>query len=127
MLKKIGLIILSFVFAKFLLDYFYSPEFQRYGDENKAQWTCYVNNVIGELYVLMSRYKDAEDSFRPILERCSNSSLAEIAEFKVAECLDKENRRSEAIAAYMAYIGKYPASSYSAIAQKNIEILQGLR
>lgn len=104
------LIIGTIVFiAVFLggLNFVFSDKFQKYGDTNKAQWTCYVNNFAGNLYIVMSKYDEAYDLFDKSVKRCPDKPLVEEARFQMAKCLEFMGRPSEAVVAYEQYANDY--------------------
>jgi TolA-binding protein len=110
---------------KFGYDYLQSDDFQRYGDENAAQWTCYVNNLMGELEITMSHYDRALQYFLPVLKRCPKTSMAEEATFKTATCLEQMGRRGEAAEVYRRYVALYPNTRRARIAQRAADIITG--
>ena len=81
---------------KFGYTYLGSDDFQRYGDEHNATWTCYVNNFMGHFALTMSNYDDALHSFIPVLKRCPKTPMAEEAMFRIAICLESTGHRPEA-------------------------------
>jgi len=126
--KKILLVVILIASFKCIVDYFNSPQFQTYGDQNKAVWTCYVNNVLGNLFVVWGHYEDGRKMFDPIIKRCPQcSSLVENVEFKIAETFENEGLKPEAAAAYAAFLEKYPKSSHCEEALKSLEIFKNVR
>lgn len=119
----IGLI-LVFVGGKYGADYLISPKFQEYGDRTKAPWTCQVNNFIGHMDMLMSQYSEALPFFQKTAARCPKTSMAEAAEFEIAECYSKMNNNPAAYAAYMSFVEKYPRSSRAKIAARAAQLVQ---
>lgn len=107
-------------------DFVMSEKFQAYGDKHKAEWTCVVNNFIGNLYVVMSKYKKAENFFAPVVARCPKTSMAEEASFKVASCLEAQGLPNEAIAAYKKYLEAYPTTKRAKLASFAVDRLRGL-
>ncbi len=103
-----------------------SDGFQKYGDEKKAPWTCQVNNVIGQLYTIMSEYDRAKYFFDHTLTRCPDTSMAELALFKVAYCIEGNGDVRRAAAAYKEYAAKYPGTKRARLALRSSEVLVGM-
>lgn len=120
----IGAILLIFGF-KYGVTYLTSEDFQRYGDENKAQWTCRVNNLMGQFYVTMSHYDDALKVFTPVLKRCPKTPMAEEATFRIAICLEETGRRAEAAEVYRRYAAAYKGTERARVAARAAEIITG--
>jgi TolA-binding protein len=126
-LKKALVIVLLIGFGiKYGLSYLESDKFQQFADEQKAPWTCQVNNLVGNFYVTMSAWETALKFFKPVLKRCEKTDYAEEAEFKIARCLEGLGRRAEAIMKYRQYAEKYKNSRRAQIARNSADILQGL-
>lgn len=107
----------------FGLKYLYSPEFQDYGDRNKAAWTCRVNNIMAELYVVMSKYAEAKALYERVVERCPETSAAETAEFNIAKCLDNMNYPLEAQRAYDQFVKNHPGSKRAKTAARAAQMV----
>jgi tetratricopeptide (TPR) repeat protein len=125
-LKKFFIVafIVAFV-LKTGYDYLYSEDFQKYGDRTKAEWTCQVNNVMGNLNVVMSNYKEAYDLFDRVVKRCPDSPTREEAQFRMADCLTSLGRNADSIAAYEKYIEDFKGTKRASIAARSIQILKG--
>ena len=100
--------ILLFLGIRYGLKYITSEDFQKYGDREKAQWTCRVNNALGGLYQIGSEYRLAHDLFNRVLTRCPNSPMAEEALFQKASCLENMNDPQQALAVYQEYRETFP-------------------
>lgn len=116
--------VLFFLGIKYGLGYLGSEKFQEYGDRSKAPWTCRANIILGELDILLSRYAEAQPLFERVLDRCPETSVAETAEFRVAQCLEKNKRLGAARNAYEQYAEKYPNTERARIAQRAAQILR---
>lgn len=110
--------ILLIIGLKYGFSYLGSDDFQRYGDEHNAQWTCYVNNLMGQLNLTMSHYDEALKSFVPVLKRCPKTPMAEEAMFRIAICLEQNGRRAEAAEVYRRYAALYKGTQRARIATK---------
>lgn len=110
---------------KYGLTYLGSEEFQRYGDEHQAQWTCRVNNLMGQLNITMSRYDEALRWFTPVLKRCPKTSMSEEALFRIAVCLENSGRRAEAMETYKKFAETYKGTPRARTALKAADFLAG--
>ncbi|MCG3204274.1 MAG: hypothetical protein KCHDKBKB_00989 [Elusimicrobia bacterium] len=111
--------------VKYGCEYLLSAEFEKYADESKAQWTCQFENFLGHVHVQMSNYEKGYYRYSHAVRRCPESSLAETGAFGAARCLEGMGDRSRAVAAYEAFVEKYPASKRAKAAQKSVDILKG--
>jgi TolA-binding protein len=117
---------LLFLGLRFGYNYLLSPEFQKYADENHSSWTCYVNNLLGDFYVTMSRYEEARAMYQPVIKRCAKTPMAERAAFNIAECLEHSGHRPEAIVAYRKFAEDYKGSPRARTAARSADILSGV-
>lgn len=106
------------------MDYLGSPKFQEYGDRTKAPWTCQVNNFIGHIHMVMSHYDLAMPYFQKTAMRCPKTSMAEVAEFEIAECFSKNQKNADAYVAYKTFAEKYPGTKRARIAARAAQIVQ---
>jgi hypothetical protein len=116
--------LLLFLGLKYGYGFLVSDKFQVYGDRTKAPWTCHVNNALGELDILLSRYKPAQEVFEKTVARCPDTSMAEDAAYKVARCLEGQGRMGEAMQAFLNFVEKYPNSKRARIAQRAAQIIK---
>lgn len=108
MRKFLLLVILLFLAFRYGGEYILSEDFQKYGDREKAQWTCRVNNVLGGMYQIGSEYQRAFQFYDRVLTRCPATTMAEEALFQKAACLENMMDPLRAISAYEEYIEKHP-------------------
>lgn len=124
-MKKFLIFLVALIVGlKYGSDYLTSPDFQAYGDRTKAPWTCQVNNLMGHFLMFMGQYRSAIPYFQKTVDRCPETSMSEIGEFEVAECLSKTNRYPEAIEVYRAFSEHYPTSERAPIAKRAVQLLQ---
>ncbi len=126
MFKKYFLTIIAVVLAvKYGFEYISSDDFQKYGDEKKAGWTCYVNNILGNLDIVMSEYRDAYKLFERVTVRCPETDMEAEASFKMAECLAGSGYNAQAAVAYEQYAEKHPTTRRARLAIRSASILKG--
>ncbi|MCB4756810.1 MAG: hypothetical protein LHV69_07235 [Elusimicrobia bacterium] len=124
-MKKFVLTVLLIYFVlHHIVGYFLSEDFQKYGDEQKSTWTCYVNSFFGSFYMTMSKYQEAYRMYQPIVKRCSESEIGGLAEFRIAQCYEGMRRRWDAVTAYEAYAEKYKNSDRARIAAQAANALK---
>jgi TolA-binding protein len=123
--RYIVIIALLVVGFRFGYNYLGSEDFQRYGDEHNAQWTCRVNNLMGDLCMTMSRYGEALRWFEPVLKRCPKTSIAEEALFRKGTALEAMGRRVEAAEIYRKYAETYKGTKRAVICTKAADMLTG--
>jgi uncharacterized protein HemY len=114
-LVTVAVIILG---IKYGISYLESDDFQRYGDEQHAEWTCHVNNLLGQLYLTMSHYDQAMGFFLPVMKRCPKTPMSEEAMFRVAICLEQSGHRAEAANVYTQYALTYKGTERAKIATR---------
>ena len=112
--------------TKYGIDYLRSDAFEKYADQSKAPWTCQLENAIGDLHIVMSEYRKGYFRFSHTVSRCSDTQLAQDAEFQVARCLEGMALRNDAVAAYEAFAKKYPENPRARSAARSAQILRGL-
>ncbi len=100
--------ILLFLGIRYGVTFLISEDFQKYGDREKAQWTCHVNNVLGGLCQIGSKYQRAFQFFDRVATRCPETPMAEKALFQKAACLESLGQPLQALAVYQEYTEKYP-------------------
>ena len=125
MFKYIVALFLVVFGVRYGYNYLNSEDFQRWGDEHHAEWTCKVNNLLGNINMTMSRYDEALHWFGPVLKRCPDTPMAEEATFRTAISLETMGRRQEAAVIYRTYAEKYKGTERSRIATKAAEIITG--
>jgi tetratricopeptide (TPR) repeat protein len=118
-------VIVIVVGFKYGYDYLLSEDFQKYGDRTKAEWTCQVNNVMGNMNMVMSHYSDAYNLFDRVVKRCPDSPTREEAQFNMADCLNSMGRNADSMAAYQQFIEDFKDSKRVKIAVRAIEIIKG--
>ncbi len=124
MQKLILFALLGILGVKFGFNYLVSEEFQKFGDAKKAQWTCRVNNVLGNLFIVASKYERAYDLFARVIERCPETPMVEEATFKMGECLEDMGRPNEAIPIYAKYAETYPNTRRARLAVRRSQNIQ---
>ncbi len=118
MKKYVFIFIALLIAGKVGWDYLGSPDFQAYADKHNVSWTCRVNTFVGNFQIVMSNYDDALKMFEPVVKRCPKTEMAEEAEFKVAECLERSGHRADAIDAYLKFAEDHKTSRRAFIASQ---------
>jgi outer membrane protein assembly factor BamD (BamD/ComL family) len=67
------------------------------------------------------RYDDAEGYFLQVVLNYSESSLVEVAMYYLGRCYQKKGEYEKAISTYQDFINKYPDSTWTESAKKEIE------
>ena len=124
MVKKIIIIALLFYGVRYVWDFGFSPEFQEYADQHKYPWTCKLDLAIAGVYMIGSDFDFATNRMQPILKRCPGTEMSMVAEFRIAECIQKSRRYSEAIKAFEKFAKKYPNTKIGSKALKRIRYLR---
>ena len=96
--------------------YINSEDFQKYGDQKKAGWTCHVNNTLASFYETMSEYQLAYNLYERTAARCPQTSSGEDATFRMADCLQNSGRPGEAMLQYQKFAEEYKDSKYKKLA-----------
>ena len=123
-MRKYVLLVIAFILGiKYGIGYILSPKFQAYADKTKAPWTCELDNFLGNLLIVMSRYEEAITRFTATINRCPETASSEVAEYKVAECLADLGRNHDAESAYRAFAVKYSGTKRARIADKAADLL----
>jgi TolA-binding protein len=117
------LVVLIVVGVKMSVDYFFSPDFQEYANRTKAPWTCTAENVAGQMNMVMSHYRAAQQLFSHTIARCPDTPMAEEAEFENARALEGMGFAHDASVAYSAFIEKHPTSPRARTADRAVEML----
>jgi|GEM_PF-5374900 len=124
MIKYLFVVVLFLVGTRKGCLYLNSDQFQKYGDEKKAQWTCHVNDILAETAIFFSKYTRAEALYQKILTRCPETGMAEKALYKIGTCYEGRNLYNQAIESYENYLKVYPDSGRSKKVLKKIQVLQ---
>lgn len=122
--KWVVLVLALIVGGKMGVSYLLSDDFQDLADKKNFQWSCHLNNLMGNLHIVMSNYKEAHDLFERSLKRCPETSCGEEAAFKMAETLHSHGGRSATIQAYEKFLEAYPDSVRAKTARKAIDVLK---
>lgn len=101
--------------------FFFSPEFQAYGDKVKAPWTCKANLLLGGIYETGSNYEAAYQMYENILKRCPKTPMAEQALFYKAVCMEDLHHPFDAVAVYQSYLDTYPEGEKKMRAIRSID------
>jgi TolA-binding protein len=96
----------------------FSEDFQKYADRTKSPWTCEIENITGNLQVIMSSYQRGYVFFQHVIKRCPDTPMAEEAEFKTAQCLEGMGRAWDSVASYERYAEKYKTNPRARLATK---------
>ncbi len=125
MVKYIVSVVLILLGLKYGINYIESDDFQKFADEHHAGWSCYINMIIGEIDVTMSRYEEALHVFYPVLKRCPKTSVAEECSFRIAVSLEALGRRGDAAEAYRKYAETYKGTERARVAIRAADYITG--
>jgi TolA-binding protein len=109
--------------GKYSYDYLKSDQFEQYADRTKEPMTCYAENMIGYMHIVMSHYESGYYRFSHTVNRCPGTPMAEAAEFNMARCLEGMGNNRAACDSYAAFAEKYKHSRRARIAQRASEVL----
>lgn len=123
MRKFVIVVIVLVVGVKYGVGFIFSEDFQIYANKSKEPWTCVLENVIGQMCIVMSRYDDAQVYFSHTVARCPESSMGEDAEFAIAQSLEKKGYVRQATQAYDAFAAKHPRSRHTRMAIRASQML----
>lgn len=114
-------LILIVVALQYGYSYITSDDFQKYGDQTKAQWTCQANNTLGFLTLLGDNPSRAFFYYSKTAARCPATSEGYQAILKMAECYGYMGKRQEAMDLLQNFIEQNKQSPLVGDFQKQLD------
>ena len=107
------------------INYVKTGKFQNYIDSNsKSAWAPKVQFDLGMVYyIILSDYKNAEYSFKHLMENYPKSSYRAESLFQLGNLYEDTERRPEAKQVYKQLLDEYPNYRKFAIVRKKIDYL----
>jgi len=101
-------------------DAFTSGKIQTFVESNiKEKWAPTAEDSLATMYEMTERYGPAIICYRKLVEILpDNSPLAEKSSYRIAVCLSQWNKMPDALAAFDAFLEKYPNSEFRDVAQR---------